>query len=205
MCINKEKLEKLKNKAKPLTLVTLSFLGSVATKMLAEKFERQTNIQDIHVNIYNYIINSLSESAIMDFVNKFSQNDNVDTVEYEGESNIDIAYEFIMKNIKFEKNDYIDICFQKKEDKILITYVFNKQYSEYFYEKGLSLNELFSLANITEEMNIQLSNCLQENLGFVVPIETKIYTHHGDLLIHIENGELKELNGIRPALTAQEI
>jgi hypothetical protein len=203
MSTKKEKFKKFKIKAKPLALVTISFLGSMATKMLTDKFEKQTNIQDIHVNVYNYIINSLSESAIMDFVSKFSQNDN--TIEYKEESNVDAAYEFIMKNVKFEKNDYIDISFQKKENGILITYVFNKQYSEYFYKKGLSLNDLFSLANTIGEMNIQLLNCLKNNLGFVVPIETKVYTHHGDLLIHIENGQLKELNGIRPALTTQEI
>ena len=38
-----------------MSIPFLSFLGSIATKILTDKFEKQTNIQDIHVNIYNYI------------------------------------------------------------------------------------------------------------------------------------------------------
>ena len=199
-----DKFKKIKEKAKPISLIALSVIGSIASKILAEKFERQVNIQDINVTIYNYIINSLSESSILEFFSQFESKADIEKPSEEL-SEIDMAYSFIMKNIQLKGNKGVDISFQKDENSIIINYIFNKEYTDIFYEKGLSPNEVFCIAQTVGETGMKLSECLKENLGFTVPIKIKVFTNNGDLLIFVEDGELKELNGIHPKIKLKEI
>jgi hypothetical protein len=200
----KDKLNKLKNKAKPISLVALSIVGSIASKLLTDKFEKQVNIQDINVTVYNYIINSLTESSILEFFQQFDHKINI-VQPSKDLSKVDAAYEFIMKNIELKKSKGIDINFQKDEESITISYIFDKEHSDVFYEKGLTSNEVFAIAQAVGNTEQMLSECIKENLGFTVPIKIKVYTNIGDLLVFIDNGQLIQLNGIRPAIETEEI
>ena len=182
-----------------VVLIMLSIIGSISSKLIFDK-ERDTNI-----NIYTYIINSLSEQSILNILNTKNFINEKLEIESKSKDKFDLAYEYIIKNFRLDNNKHLYNCVQKKEDRILITYILDEPCTEYLHQEGISEKDLFILANNIGEMIYVMSKCIEEDLDITVPIEVKVYDFYGQLLIHVIDNQLLELNPIKPSMKLQEL
>lgn len=180
-----------------VVLIMLSIIGSISSKLIFDK-ERDTNI-----NIYTYIINSLSEQSILSILNAKNLINEKLEIESKSKDKFDLAYEYIIKNFRLDNNKHLYNCVQKKEDRISITYILDESYTEYLHQEGISEKDLFILANNIGEMIYVMSKCIEEDLDITVPIEVKVYDFYEQLLIHIVDNQLLELNPIKPSIKPQ--
>lgn len=203
--MSKQKLKKFIETHKPKTsiiLILLSIIGSVSSKFLFDKDK------SVSVNIYTYIINSLSEQSILNLLtnNKDYVEKKEDSELTEEEmSNLDRAYDYILHNVRLNSNEYIDICMQKGKDSIIISYIFNQEYSQHIQQEGITRTDLFVLANNIGEITMLLSENMKQDIGVDIPIEIKVYNYDGYLFIHVRDNELLQLNPMRPALKLEEL
>jgi hypothetical protein len=177
----------------------LSIIGSISSKLIFDR-EKGTN-----VNIYTYIINSLSEQSILSILNAKNLINEKLEIESESKDKFDLAYEYIIKNFRLDNNKHLYNCIQKKEDRISITYILDEPYTEYLHQEGISEKDLFILANNIGEMIYAMSKCIEEDLDITVPIEVKVYDFYEQLLIHAIDNQLLELNPIKPSMKLQEL
>lgn len=182
-----------------VVLIMLSIIGSISSKLIFDK-ERGTNI-----NIYTYIINSLSEQSILSILNAKNLINEKLEIESKSKDKFDLAYEYIIKNFRLDNSKHLYNCVQKKEDRISITYILDEPYTEYLHQEGISEKDLFILANNIGEMIYAMSKCIEEDLDITVPIEVKVYDFYEQLLIHIVDNQLLELNSIKPSIKLQEL
>jgi hypothetical protein len=182
-----------------VVLIMLSIIGSISSKLIFDR-EKGTN-----VNIYTYIINSLSEQSILSILNAKNLINEKLEIESESKDKFDLAYEYIIKNFRLDNNKHLYNCIQKKEDRISITYILDEPYTEYLHQEGISEKDLFILANNIGEMIYAMSKCIEEDLDITVPIEVKVYDFYEQLLIHAIDNQLLELNPIKPSMKLQEL
>jgi hypothetical protein len=182
-----------------VVLIMLSIIGSISSKLIFDR-EKGTN-----VNIYTYIINSLSEQSILNILNAKNLINEKLEIESESKDKFDLAYEYIIKNFRLDNNKHLYNCIQKKEDRISITYILDEPYTEYLHQEGISEKDLFILANNIGEMIYAMSKCIEEDLDITVPIEVKVYDFYEQLLIHAIDNQLLELNPIKPSMKLQEL
>jgi hypothetical protein len=182
-----------------VVLIMLSIIGSISSKIIFDR-EKGTN-----VNIYTYIINSLSEQSILNILNAKNLINEKLEIESKSKDKFDLAYEYIIKNFRLDNNKHLYNCVQKKEDRISITYILDEPYTEYLHQEGISEKDLFILANNIGEMIYAMSKCIEEDLDITVPIEVKVYDFYEQLLIHIVDNQLLELNSIKPSIKLQEL
>lgn len=182
-----------------VVLIMLSIIGSISSKIIFDR-EKGTNI-----NIYTYIINSLSEQSILNILNTKNLINEKIEIESKSKDKFDLAYEYIIKNFRLDNNKHLYNCVQKKEDRISITYILDEPYTEYLHQEGISEKDLFILANNIGEMIYAMSKCIEEDLDITVPIEVKVYDFYEQLLIHVIDNQLLELNPIKPSMKLQEL
>lgn len=182
-----------------VVLIMLSIIGSISSKIIFDR-EKGTNI-----NIYTYIINSLSEQSILNILNAKNLINEKIEIESKSKDKFDLAYEYIIKNFRLDNNKHLYNCVQKKEDRISITYILDESYTEYLHQEGISEKDLFILANNIGEMIYAMSKCIEEDLDITVPIEVKVYDFYEQLLIHVIDNQLLELNPIKPSMKLQEL
>lgn len=182
-----------------VVLIMLSIIGSISSKIIFDR-EKGTNI-----NIYTYIINSLSEQSILNILNAKNLINEKIEIESKSKDKFDLAYEYIIKNFRLDNNKHLYNCVQKKEDRISITYILDEPYTEYLHQEGISEKDLFILANNIGEMIYAMSKCIEEDLDITVPIEVKVYDFYEQLLIHVIDNQLLELNPIKPSMKLQEL
>ena len=180
-------------------LIMLSIIGSISSKLIFDK-EKGTNI-----NIYTYIINSLSEQSILSILNVKNLINEKLEIESKSKDEFDLAYEYIIKNFRLDNNEHLYNCIQRKDDRISITYILDEPYTEYLHQEGISEKELFILANNIGEMIYAMSKCIEEDLDIAVPIEVKVYDFCEHLLIHVVDNQLLDLNPIKPSIKLQEL
>ena len=180
-------------------LIMLSIIGSISSKLIFDK-EKGTNI-----NIYTYIINSLSEQSILSILNAKNLINEKLEIESKSKDEFDLAYEYIIKNFRLDNNEHLYNCIQRKDDRISITYILDEPYTEYLHQEGISEKELFILANNIGEMIYAMSKCIEEDLDIAVPIEVKVYDFCEHLLIHVVDNQLLDLNPIKPSIKLQEL